>query len=362
LLPSAPPACYIEGVIPERVPERRYVIFTEGWFASRHAKTAHGLLRYGKDEVAAVVDSTLAGKRVHDVIPEIERDAPIVSSLEEALDYSPTSILVGLAPAGGRLPEDWMAGLERAADAGLEIVSGLHQRLAPQLPGKRVWDVREPPEDIPLFSGEGFGVEPKVALTVGTANAIGKMTATLEIQRSASEAGIRSEFVATGQTGIIIAGWGISVDAVVSDFVAGASEQLVMEAARRGAELILVEGQGSLGHPAYSGVTLGLLHGSCPDCLILCADASSEEVVPGVPRPAPARAARLYEEVAALVKPAPVVAVSLNTGGLGDDEAEAFVARVAEETGLPAADPFRDSAALILEAVLDAPKTSAVGF
>jgi uncharacterized NAD-dependent epimerase/dehydratase family protein len=361
-LPSAPPACYIEGVIPERVPERRYVIFAEGWFASRHAKTAHGLLRYGKDEVAAVVDSTLAGRSVRDVTPELERDAPIVGSIEEALEYSPTSVLVGLAPAGGRLPEDWMASLERAADAGLEIVSGLHQRLAPQLPGKKVWDVREPPQDIPLFSGEGFGVEPKIALTVGTANAIGKMTATLEVQRAAREAGLEAEFIATGQTGIIIAGWGISVDAVVSDFVAGASEQLVLEAARSGPDLILVEGQGSLGHPAYSGVTLGLLHGSCPDCLILCADASSEEVVTGVPRPSPARAARLYEEVAALVKPAPVVAVSLNTGGLGDAEAEEFVARVAEETGLPAADPFRGSAAPILEAVLDAPKTSAAGF
>ena len=179
------------------------------------------------------------------------------------------------------------------------------------------------------------------------------MTATLEIERSASEAGIRAEFVATGQTGIIIAGWGICVDAVVSDFAAGASEQLVLEAARREPELILVEGQGSLGHPAYSGVTLGLLHGSCPDCLVLCTAPPVEEVFAGVPRPAPARAARLYEEVAALVKPAPVVAVSVNTRGLEDAEAAAFVASVADETGLPAADPFRGSAAPILEAVLE---------
>jgi uncharacterized NAD-dependent epimerase/dehydratase family protein len=343
-------------------PERRYAIFVEGSFASRHAKTAHGLLRYGRDEVVAVVDSTLAGKRVLDVMPELGRDAPIVGSLGEAIEFSPTSILVGLAPAGGRLPGEWMDTLRAAADAGLEIVSGLHQRLAPEFPNKPVWDVREPPQDIPLFSGEGFKVEPKVALTVGTANAIGKMTSTLEVQRAAKAGGVTSQFVATGQTGIIIAGWGICVDAVVSDFVAGASEQLVLEAARRDPHLIVVEGQGSLGHPAYSGVTLGLLHGSCADCLILCADASKEEVVPGVPRPAPAHAARLYEEVAALVKPAPVVAVSVNTKGLGEAEAEEYVTRVAEETGLPAADPFRTSAAPILEAVLDAPKTSALGF
>jgi uncharacterized NAD-dependent epimerase/dehydratase family protein len=351
-------------VIPVEVPERRYAVLAEGWFSSRHAKTAHGLIRYGKDEVVAVVDSTLAGRSVREAMPELvpepERDAPIVASLGEALEYSPTSVLVGLAPPGGKLPPEWIAGLERAAEAGAEIVSGLHQRLAPEFPTARVWDVREPPADIPLFSGEAFEVEPKVALTVGTANAIGKMTATLEVQRAASEAGVSAEFVATGQTGIVIAGWGISVDAVVSDFVAGASEQLVLEAARRGPEVILVEGQGSLGHPAYSGVTLGLLHGSCPDCLVLCADASREEVVTGVPRPAPARAARLYEEVASLVKPAPVVAVSVNTRGLDEDEAAEFIAAVAEETGLPAADPLRGSAAPILEAVLAAPKTGAV--
>jgi uncharacterized NAD-dependent epimerase/dehydratase family protein len=339
--------------------ERRYAILAEGWFANRHAKTAHGLIRYGRDEVVAVIDSTLAGRSVRDVMPELGRDAPIVGSLDEVLEFSLTSILVGLAPAGGRLPEEWMDTLRAAADAGLEIVSGLHQRLGAEFPGKKVWDVREPPEDIPLFSGEAFEVGPKVALTVGTDTAIGKMTATLEIERSAKRAGVRAEFVPTGQTGIIIAGWGICVDAVISDFVAGASEQLVLEAAKRGPDLILVEGQGSLGHPAYSGVTLGLLHGSCPDCLVLCAAEPREEVFAGVPSPSPAHACRLYEEVAALVKPAPVVAVSVNTGGLEESEASEFVARVADETGLPAADPFRASAAPILEAVLQAPKTRA---
>ena len=352
-------------MIVSETPERRYAVLAEGSFASRHAKTAHGLMRYGNDPVVAVVDSTLAGQTAREAMPRLvsdpERDAPIVASLEEALAYAPTSVLVGLAPPGGRLPEEWMDALRTAAESGLEIVSGLHQRLGPRLPDARVWDVREPPPDIPLFSGEGFEVEPKVALTVGTANAIGKMTATLEVGRAAAEAGVSAEFVATGQTGIVIAGWGVCVDAVVSDFIAGASEQLVLEAARRGPDIVLVEGQGSLGHPAYSGVTLGLLHGSCPDSLILCADASGEDVVPGVPRPTPARAARLYEEVASLVKPAPVVAVSVNTGGLEDAEADDLIAAIADETGLPTADPFRGSAAPILEAVLDAPKTSAAG-
>jgi uncharacterized NAD-dependent epimerase/dehydratase family protein len=348
-------------MIRKGAPERRYAILAEGRFTDRRAKTAHGLIRYGKDEVACVIDSTLDGKRVRDVLPDLGRDAPIVGTLEETLEFSPTSILVGLAPAGGRLPEEWMETLRAAVDANLEIVSGLHQRLAPEFPGGKVWDVREPPEGIPLFSGEGFDVGPKVALTVGTDSAIGKMTATLEVERAAREAALSPEFVPTGQTGIVIAGWGLCVDAVVSDFVAGASEQLVLEAAKASPDLILVEGQGSLGHPAYSGVTLGLMHGSCPDCLILCAADPSEDVFRGVPRPSPARVARLYEEVASLIKPAPVVAISLNTRGLEKERAADLIAAVADETGLPTADPFRGSAAPILEAVLQAPKSRAVG-
>jgi uncharacterized NAD-dependent epimerase/dehydratase family protein len=153
------------------------------------------------------------------------------------------------------------------------------------------------------------------------------------------------------------------VDAVVSDFAAGASEQLVLGAAAvsPGPDLILVEGQGSLGHPAYSGVTTALLHGSCPDCLILCADASNEWVFAGVPRPEVEHVARLYEEVAALVKPAPVVAVSINTQGLDEDTAWGFVERAAAITGLPAADPVRHSADPILDAVSRSPKTAANG-
>lgn len=333
---------------------RRYAILAEGAF--RRAKTGHGLLRYGRDEVACVVDSALAGRRAPEVVPFVGRDAPIVGSMEEALALSPTSVLVGVAPAGGRLPEAWLGDLRLAASGGLEIVGGLHQRLAPLFPGTRVWDVREPPEDVPLFSGEGLGVPPKVALTVGTSSALGKMTATLELARAAERRDVATEFAATGQTGVVISGWGICVDAVVSDFVAGAAERLVVAAAEASPDLILVEGQGSVGHPAYSGVTVGLLHGSGADCLVLCCDASDERIMGLAPRPSPARAARLYEEVAALVKPAPVVAVSVNTRGLDAGAAERFVERVASETGLPAADPVRGSASPILDAVLAAPK------
>lgn len=348
-------------------PRRRYAVLADGWFANRHAKTAHGLIRYGTDEVACVIDSTLAGRRVSDVmanLPEPERgETPIVASLREALDLRPTSVLVGLAPPGGRLPEEWMRTLREAAEAGLEIVSGLHQKLAPELPGAKVWDVREPPEDLPIFSGQGLGVEPVVALAVGTSSAIGKMTAVLEIQRAAVEQSVRAEFVPTGQTGAVISGWGICIDAVVSDFAAGASERLVLEAAAREPDLILVEGQGSIAHPAYSGVTTALLHGSCPDCLILCADTRGprDELFPGVPFPQPREIIPLYEGLAALVKPAPVVAVSVNTSALGDAEARALVERISGETGLPTADPVRGDAGPILDALLGATKTRPIG-
>jgi uncharacterized NAD-dependent epimerase/dehydratase family protein len=312
-------------------------------------------LRYGKDEVVCVIDSPLAGRRVMEVKPDLRRDTPIVATVREALDLSPTSLLVGLAPAGGRLPEGWMDTIEEAAEAGVEIVSGLHQRLAPELPGKRVWDVRQPPSDLPLFSGEGFGVGSKVVHTVGTNSAVGKMTATLELEKAAREAGLSTQFAATGQSGVVISGWGICVDAVVSDFVAGAAERLVVEAARESPDLILVEGQGSLAHPAFSGVTAGLLHGSCADCLVLCADASDGETVPGVPKPDPGHISRLYKEVAALVKPAPVVAVSVNTSGLEEDTAEGAVAEISHRTGLPAADPFRHPVSPLLGAVMNAP-------
>ena len=142
---------------------------------------------------------------------------------------------------------------------------------------------------------------------------------------------------------------------------ASSSRSLVLRAAESSPDLILVEGQGSLAHPAYSGVTTALLHGSCPDCLILCADASEEKIFAGVPRPDVRDIARLYEDVAALVKPASVVAVSINTKGLDEDAAEKFIERVSEETGLPAADPVRASATPILDAVLRAPKTAPVG-
>jgi len=180
------------------------------------------------------------------------------------------------------------------------------------------------------------------------------MTVSLELDRAARARGIASVFVPTGQTGIAIAGWGIAVDAVVSDFLAGAAERLVVEGRRRGGELLLVEGQGSLVHPAYSGVTLGLFHGSVPHALVLCHRPGTTEVegYPGHPLPSLPELIALHEQIALARRPTRVAAIALNTAGLDDDTAAAAVESASAATGLPAADPVRHGADDLLDAVL----------
>ena len=203
-------------------------------------------------------------------------------------------------------------------------------------------------------SGENLRQAAHVVLTVGSDCAIGKKTVSVELDRAARERGLRSQFVPTGQTGIAIAGWGIAVDAVVSDFLAGATERLVLEGAARGGELLLVEGQGSLVHPAYSGVTLGLLHGSAPHALVLCHLVGSTEVegFPGHPLPPLRELVELHERMSLPARRARVVAIALNTRDVGDEEARAAVAAAEEETGLPADDVVRFGASKLVDAVL----------
>jgi uncharacterized NAD-dependent epimerase/dehydratase family protein len=181
------------------------------------------------------------------------------------------------------------------------------------------------------------------------------MTVSLELDREARARGLASVFVPTGQTGIAIAGWGISVDAVVADFLAGATERLVLDGVERGGDLLFVEGQGSLLHPAYSGVTLGLVHGAAPHVFVLCHLAGLGEVegYPGHPIPPLRELVELHERIALPARPAAVACVALNTSGLAtDDEARAAVAAVEAETGLPADDPVRFGAGTLVDAIL----------
>ena len=195
----------------------------------------------------------------------------------------------------------------------------------------------------------------RTILTVGTDCAIGKMSVALELRAAAEAAGLRGVFVPTGQTGIMIAGWGTSIDEVISDFTAGAAEDLVMEAAKTAStkeDIILVEGQGSLVHPGYSGVTLSLIHGSAPDALILCHQSTRTQIRRyTLPIPSLADLVSLHGAMTAHVKPAPVIAISLNTHGMSEADAHAAVARATAETGLPATDPVRYGPGVLADAI-----------
>jgi uncharacterized NAD-dependent epimerase/dehydratase family protein len=337
------------------VSEKRYLILAEGRSGDPHyGKTARGILRYAPDPTVAILDSTRAGETYDGV--------PVVATVEEGLAYEPTTAVVGVATQGGRFPPAWRELLKQSIAAGLDLESGLHEFVSDDEElkalaakhGVELRDLRKPPVGLNVPTGENLRIPARIVLTVGSDCAIGKKTVALELDLEARRRGLASVFVPTGQTGIAIAGWGIAVDAVVSDFLAGAAEQLVVEGYERGGELLVVEGQGSLVHPAYSGVTLGLIHGSAPHVFVLCHKAGSTEIegYPGHPVPSLAELIELHERVALPLRRARVACLALNTAHLAEDEARAGIAAAAAETGLPADDPIRFGAGLLLDAVM----------
>jgi uncharacterized NAD-dependent epimerase/dehydratase family protein len=336
------------------VSERRLLVLAEGFSDDVHyGKTLRGVLRYRPEDVVAILDSRRAG--------ETEDGVPIVGAVADALRFEPTTALVGVATQGGRFPPAWRELLKDSIGAGLDVENGLHQFIADDEElaalaaehGVELRDLRRPPAGLDVPTGANFEVPAQIVLTVGSDCAIGKMTVALELDRAARERGLDSQFVPTGQTGIAIAGWGIAVDAVVSDFLAGAAERLVVEGHARGGELLLVEGQGSLVHPAYSGVTLGLLHGSAPHALVLChlAGATEVEGYPGHPLPSLTDLIELHERASLPKRRARVACVALNTRLLDEDAARAAVEAAEAETGLPADDAVRFGADRLLLAI-----------
>ena len=342
---------------------RRLALLAEGRFTPLDAKTAVGVLRYRAHEVAAVIDSTRAGRTAAECAG-VGGSIPVVADLDAAAALGADSLLVGVAPQGGELPAAWRAIVRGALERGWDVLSGLHVFLAddPELAalararGARLLDVRRPPAARRIAAGRAAHVGATVVLTVGSDCNVGKMTAALEIVLALERSGTRAAFVATGQTGIFIADHGVVVDAVVADFVAGEVEALVLEAAA-GAGVVVVEGQGALGHPAYSGVTLALLHGACPAGLVLCHQAGRDAIrLGGAPEefwpiPPLSELARIYEGAAAWLRPAPVVGIALNTHGMDEGAARAACERAARETGRPACDPVRFGAGVLAEAV-----------
>jgi uncharacterized NAD-dependent epimerase/dehydratase family protein len=352
----------LSAAAPQPVAGRRYLVLAPHAFTARAAKMAHGVIAYSSDTVVAVIDPDHAGRRVRDVLPYLRSDAPIVASLEDGLRYAPTALLIGIAPAGGRLPEDFRAAIGGALRARLEIVSGLHAMLndddefaaLAREHDTRIWDLRLPPA-APLFSGAAWDVKATIVLTVGSDAAVGKMTAALELVRAARARGVDAAFVPTGQIGIAIAGWGTAIDRVVADFAPGAAEQLVLEGERRARDLLLLEGQGGINNPAFAPVTLALMYGGAPDALVLVHNPSRTAIEDyDVPILSYRALIRTYEGLCGTVKPAPVVAIALNTRDCTDDEARAHVERARAETGLPCDDVVRNGPHALYDAIAPA--------
>lgn len=313
------------------------------------AKTAFGLRDWCPDDV--VGEWSLPASTVTLDLPRLRPS--------EAAARGAGSLVVGIAPFGGVLPDAWLGDLEAALEAGLDVVSGLHTRLtgiprlvaASQRHGVVLVDVRHPTRTFPAASGRKRSG--RRVLTVGTDCALGKKYAALALTRAIQHAGRQATFRATGQTGLLIAGEGIVIDAVVADFVAGAAEVLSPDNAPDHWDVI--EGQGSLFHPAYAGVTLGLLHGSQPDALVVCHDPLRLELdgYPGFAIPPLEEAVRRYIEAGRLTNPGVRCAgISINSSGLDDEAWTAYAERVGAELGLPVADPMRGGLDAIAREVL----------
>ncbi len=361
-----------------RPKETPVVILTDGFLGQPTAKLAIGVLRFGQWPVLAVIDSGQAGKTVGEVIPFLnalpERGkTPVVASLQEVLSQHPKALILGTAPIGGEIPPHWREIIKQAITQGLHIISGMHHFLKEDAELANLasqhhvylWDVRDPHYDQkalepnhwwPISQQKQRPNHVKVITMVGTDCSVGKMFTALCLTEAAQKAGLNAEFVATGQTGILISGRGVPLDRVIGDYMAGYMESCVFQAIERDAEWIFVEGQGSLAHPAYSGVTLSLVHGSRPDAMILCHEAGRTHIrggyeTPILPLP---EIIQRYESAtawAAMQYPAQakIAGISLNCAKLSESDAQAACAIASLETGLPTTDPIRFGAERLIQ-------------
>lgn len=335
---------------------RRIVLLTEGHSEPAAGKTASCLLRYRTGEIAAILDSTQAGRTAHDLFG-VGGSIPVVATLDEAGPAD--ELLIGIAPPGGRIPPAWRPVILAAIGRGMRIVSGLHDFVADDAEfaaaardrGVEIRDVRRNAErDVakcPPLREECLRI-----LTIGQDISVGKMVTSVELARALRDRGIDAKFIATGQTGIMIEGDGCPIDRVISDFVNGAVEKQVL--ANQHHELLVVEGQATITHPQYSGVSLGLLHGCDPHGMILVYEAGRPHHMglPHIPLPRLESVIEAYERMAAFRGGGRVIGVAMNSRRLRADEADAERARVKAALGLPVADPIRHGSGDLVEAVL----------
>lgn len=338
--------------------KNRVAILLHEGVTGKHGKIGLAFLRYSQTQIVAVIDRTCGGQSLGE-LAGIDRDVPLVANLQSALNYSPDVLLIGIAPSGGKLPDDLQAEVTQAINKGLSIVNGLHTFIAPDYPnlspGQWIWDIRQEPPGLTIGTAKARSLPCQRILTVGTDMAIGKMSTSLELDRTAKAQGLKSQFVGTGQAGIAISGQGIPLDAVRVDFAAGAVEKIVLELSEN-RDLVIIEGQGSLLHPG-STATLPLIRGSQPTGLILVHRAGATHIrdLPQVSIPPLPQVIQLYETVASVagaIEPVKVKAIALNTFALDIEAAKQVISETQQLTGLPCTDAVRFGADVLLSAIL----------
>ena len=337
----------------------RFAILVEGRFNFLYAKTGNAMLRYKPEDVVCCIDSTNAGKTTDNVM-KIGGDTPVVGDVENALQYKPDTLLIGIATEGGYLPENMRSSVITAIENGLNIVCGLHEFLSNDptfsiLAVKNsitITDLRKPSDPLPFTKGSWKNRKTPVLLTVGTDCDTGKMTAAWEIKNKLQARGVNAAFVGTGQTGMLLSGSGVAVDAVIGDFITGTIEAEIDRVARD-CDIVIVEGQGSITHMAYSGVALGLLHGSMPDMLIMCHESVREIDTFNHPMPPVINTLNLYLDLMKVFKPCVCVGFSLITYSETDEAARETIHNYSRDFGFPAEDLVRFSDESIIDNIID---------
>lgn len=335
-------------------PDKKVAIYMEDALGVPEGKMGHGILKYSPNPVVAVIDSKHAGKDISQFV-KCDRDCPIVASIEDAKKHGAEVLVLGIAPSGGKLPDEWLPILDEAVRHGFSIVNGLHDKLAHRYPNlsstQWIWDIRQEPKSLPIATGAAGKLNNTRVLFIGSDMAVGKMTAGLELFKAARNANINTQFVATGQIGITITGQGVPLDAIRLDYACGAVENAVMAA--KDADLVIIEGQGSLAHPG-STATLPLLRGSMPTHLVFChrANQTTLEKQKNILLPPLDKLIKLYEDLATTCdtfhKPT-TVGICLNTSHMNEEDAESAMKKLSSETNMPVWDVVRQSADELLE-------------
>lgn len=334
----------------------KVVLLCEGKFGVIESKIASAFIRFQEKKCVAVINSKFMGKSCNEILGWGE-GIPILGKLEESLIFKPDTLLIGVSIQGNHFPEEWRESIITAIKNGINIISGLNYMLnedkeffsLSEKYGVVLVDAKKPLGEFNLSDCKVNSIDDFIIHTVGTDARVGKKTTSLEIAKEGESRGINTTFAATGQTGIMISGKGVCVDSVIGDYISGAAEQLVLDSSSKKEHWIVVEGQGALLHPAFSGVTLSLLYGAMPHKLVLCHHYNRtkyygrEQVIPPIEE-----VIKMYESITKFSRQAEVVAISLNCYPLSDKEASVVIKELEDRLSLPVTDVVKFGASKIV--------------